>query len=666
MKGYSKPIEGMSSDWPYPVNYGKENEIDADALILGGGIAGCHAAISAAKSGSKVAIVDKGPVIRSGSGGSGVDHWHCAVKNPCCKLKMDDMIDFFNSHPGNFTSEYGNGITFYILCQESYDALLDCEQMGIKFRDEEDEFLGAEFRDNDTKIMFAYDYENRHVIRVRQGAIIKPALYKELKRLNVEIYDRIMVTSLLTEGGVQGARVVGATGLNIRTGEFYIFKAKASILSMAQPKGIWVFSTELAGSTMSHDDPNCVGDGHAMAWNAGAVFANMEGSMPSSGTFQYPPYGTGNSGNTWYACTIVDADGKEIPWVDRNGRILKSVSERYRPSPDQKFHIFNPPPGTPPEYHGPRLIPDLPERIMNREFTLPLYADLPGMPEHERRAIFGLMVGNEGKTRVPIYEIYTQAGFDPDRDMLQTNVLPPEKQGSGVSWHGMGPPQWRETLFVCGGGVVFDWDLKTSLEGLYAAGNQLACGGDHAAAASTGRYAGRKAYQYALNAKDPLIDLKQVGKEKERVYEPLRRKDGVGWKEFQSGICRIMQDYCGEYKSEETLKMGLKWLDSIEEGEGALVSAKNPHDLVRTLECFSRLTVGKMILHASLARKAGSSVLGFKRLDYPQIDPPEWKKFLTTRLEKGEVKVDELPYNYWLKQPYSSDYAENYRKHCGL
>lgn len=29
--------------WPYPVNYGKENEILADILIIGGGIAGCHA-----------------------------------------------------------------------------------------------------------------------------------------------------------------------------------------------------------------------------------------------------------------------------------------------------------------------------------------------------------------------------------------------------------------------------------------------------------------------------------------------------------------------------------------------------------------------------------------------------------------------------------------------
>ncbi|MBW1803252.1 MAG: FAD-dependent oxidoreductase, partial [Deltaproteobacteria bacterium] len=196
MSPYDESFAKSAFPWPYPVNYGKENEIDTDVLVLGGGIAGCHAAISAAKKGARVAIVDKGPVIRSGSGGAGVDHWHGAVKNPCCTLTMEDMLDFFNAHPGNFTSEYGNGIAFYILCQESYDALLDCEQMGIKFRDEEDEFADAEFRDDETKIMFAYDYHSRQTIRVRQGAMIKPALHRELKRLGVAVYDRIMVTSL--------------------------------------------------------------------------------------------------------------------------------------------------------------------------------------------------------------------------------------------------------------------------------------------------------------------------------------------------------------------------------------------------------------------------------------------------------------------------------------
>ena len=73
---------GQAMAWPYPTKYGKENEVSADVLILGGGIAGCHAAVHAARRGAKVVVVDKGPVIRSGSGGAGVDHWHAACTNP--------------------------------------------------------------------------------------------------------------------------------------------------------------------------------------------------------------------------------------------------------------------------------------------------------------------------------------------------------------------------------------------------------------------------------------------------------------------------------------------------------------------------------------------------------------------------------------------------------
>ena len=40
----------------------------------------------------------------------------------------------------------------------------------------------------------------------------------------------------------------------------------------------------------------------------------------------FPPYGTGNNHNTWYAATMVDARGVEIPYVDRDGRELETVS----------------------------------------------------------------------------------------------------------------------------------------------------------------------------------------------------------------------------------------------------------------------------------------------------------------------------------------------------
>jgi succinate dehydrogenase/fumarate reductase flavoprotein subunit len=662
----TEPKYTQAMEWPYPVNYGKENEVAADVLIVGGGIAGCHAAINAAKRGAKVIVVDKGAVIRSGLGGTGVDHWHLACTNPCSKITPEGMVDLLKGFGDYYYLEFGNGITCYITCQESYDALLDCEKMGVKVRDVDDEFVGAPFRDEKTKLMFAYDYENKYCIRVNGGADIKVALYNELKRLGVPIYDHVMATTLLTEGGKQGARVIGATGVNARTGEFYIFKAKATLLSTGAPAGLWIFSTELAGFAL-FQEPNLTGEGTAMAWQAGAELTMLERSsaMLSSGGFSYPMYGTGNAHNTWYACTLVDANGKEIPWVDRDGKILKTVAERYRPAPGQKTFIYG---RMSPSYEiwGPTLIPDLPERIMKGEFVLPLYADLPSMPEHERRAIWGLMVGNEGRTRIPIYDRYSKAGFDPDKDMLQANVMPPDQYVFTAWWGAFGPRQWRSGGFAAGGGLMFDWDLKTSLDGLYVAGMSTYAGGDHSVAACTGRYAARKAVEYAQIAGEPVIERQQVDEEKARVYAPVSRKGGIGWKELRAGLCRIMQDYCGEYKSEETLNMGLKWLKSIRESEAANVYARNPHELERTLECLTHITVGEIVMRASLARKASSMPLEFKRLDYPEMDPKEWNKYVTIRLEKGDVKVGELSFNYWLLPPNASTYKENYQKHCGL
>ena len=43
------------------------------------------------------------------------------------------------------------------------------------------------------------------------------------------------------------------------------------------------------------------------------------------------------------------------------------------------------------------------------------------------------------------------------------------------------------------GGVVVDWDLMTTLDGLFAAGEQMYGPADHSYAEATGRYAGTKA-----------------------------------------------------------------------------------------------------------------------------------------------------------------------------
>ena len=63
--------EGSVPEWPYPVNYGKVNEIASDVLVVGGGVAGVRAAISAAQTGVSVVLADAGHAKRSGAGGAG-------------------------------------------------------------------------------------------------------------------------------------------------------------------------------------------------------------------------------------------------------------------------------------------------------------------------------------------------------------------------------------------------------------------------------------------------------------------------------------------------------------------------------------------------------------------------------------------------------------------
>ncbi len=117
-----------------------------------------------------MAVLDKGAVIRSGSGGAGVDHWHGAVGNPCCDITPEEFTRVADTYPFGVTSEYGNGITCYIMAKESYETLLDLEGMGARVRDVGDEFAGAEFRDDSTKLMFAYDYTGRHIAAgIRMG-----------------------------------------------------------------------------------------------------------------------------------------------------------------------------------------------------------------------------------------------------------------------------------------------------------------------------------------------------------------------------------------------------------------------------------------------------------------------------------------------------------------
>lgn len=649
----------FSYTWPYPIRYGQQDTHETDVLILGGGIAGVWAAIAARRTGARVTIMEKADTRRSGAGGTGVDHWNYAADNPCSTITPEEMTQaLVDNHYG-----YRSGISTYIFTSSAYETLLEMEAMGGKVRDTDDEYKGAPFRDEQTKLLFAYDYQNRYTLRV-WGANYKPLLRRQCKKLGVEILDRTSATALLTENGAHGARIVGAAGVDCHTGAFVVVRAKAVILATNRPQRVFTFSSEQRGSAVHRGGSN-VGNGYAMAWRIGAEFTMMEKTMRTTFASPYnlPIYGSGNMHNTWYPATIVDANNKEVPWVDCNGKILTTVEERCLPAEGQKFFLMgggnaHPPPGLK-QYAGPKLIPDLEARMMKGEFTPPFYADLTSMPWYERKVIWGLMVGQEGKTRIPIVQTYEKAGFDPAQDMLQAYDF---LRGQGMAE--TGAPQER-TFGEIGvaGGLMVNWDLMSNIPGLFGAGDLLFGSQDHGNAATTGRYAGARAALYARGVRHAELDAVQVDREKKRVYLPLAESpDSMDWKELNFGVARVMQNYCSELKNEELLKIAENWLEDIEQNEVRRVSAKNPHQLMRTLDVIDILTCAQMIVQASQARKASSRALSFNRIDYPESDPPEWNKYIViSRDAGGQTRVTDRPLGFWgdLQSNYGPRHAEN-------
>lgn len=630
--------------WPYENEVGEIETVQSDVVVLGGGLSGCFAAIAAAKKGCSVALVEKGAIEKSGAAGTGFDHWESACTNPCSKVSPEEIAYAYIDEQDHFS----NGIFHYITCREGWDRLVDLEKMGGKIRDVDDEFKGARFRDEPTKLMFAYDYENKFTLRV-WGTTFKPALFKEMKRLGIQIYERVEATALLTHVQEDKKVGAGAIGMNVRTGKLMVFEAKSTILAMSRPARVWLFDADLPGSCEFRPFQS-IGSGHAMGWRSGIEFTMMEKSVRaefSAAGRSFPPYGTGNNHNTWYAATMVDVCGREIPYVDRDGNELKDYYDRYYPSKGQKYFLKGGVIDNPKyEYRGPETL-DF-EELMKRGYQLPFYADLSKMPELERKVIWGMMVGQEAKTNVPIYKNYTERGFDPTKHRLQSY---------GNGWKSANFLDQERQFFGAPGGVMHDWDLKTNIDGIYACGDQLFGSDCAGAACSTGHYAGRKAAEYAKKVEYRCYDQKQVINEQKRLYAPLNQQNGITWKELNKAISKCMQNYCGGIKSDELLHEGLDLLNSYERDIVPQLSCENPHDLMRIHEVLDILTVSKMVIIACLRRKCSTSSLCFERADSLEVDPVWNKKHLVIHQEDGKVIVREENLDYY------GDLKEEYEKH---
>jgi succinate dehydrogenase/fumarate reductase flavoprotein subunit len=98
-------------------------------------------------------------------------------------------------------------------------------------------------------------------------------------------------------------------------------------------------------------------------------------------------------------------------------------------------------------------------------------------------------------------------------------------------------------------------------------------------------------------------------------------------------------------------------LTEIKTGEADTLYARNPHELMRALEALDILTCAEMVIHACRARKAGNRWLFFERLDYPENDPPAWRKWITIKQIRDRVLTGDLALDFYGSLP------DNYAAH---
>ncbi|WP_182464815.1 hypothetical protein [Hungatella hathewayi] len=173
-------------------------------------------------------------------------------------------------------------------------------------------------------------------------------------------------------------------------------------------------------------------------------------------------------------------------------------------------------------------------------------------------------------------------------------------------------------------GTCINEKCETSTPGLYSAGDECGnffCG--VSGASVTGRIAGESASEY-IKGVESFTDIAEAPEvlEAQRFYSSLmEREEGSHWEELNHAVQNIMRDYASieTPRSETLLSCGVSYLEELNQIARRRIKCANSHELMRTLEAFDILALGRLILLSALARKESRGL--HKRVDYPYTNP---------------------------------------------
>jgi adenylylsulfate reductase subunit A len=444
------------------------------------------------------------------------------------------------------------------------------------------ESLGVDFKDRQTGDYYrlrSFGLPGTYHINF-DGTDFKKHLGERVRKGKATVLMRTMVVQLLTEDN----RAYGAIAFNFRSGEWYAIRAKAVVLAAGDVNRISQNASGLAFD--SWHIPYNTGDAQAMGYHVGAALANME-SVEATLT----PKG--------FSCQGLNA------LVSLGAYFANKAGERFMFKYDKKGE------------NARRAV--IADAVIN-EYLLgngPIYLDCRHLPQE----MLDRMEHTLQVDRYTLPAFYQQKGVNFREELVEVSVSELSIRRSGV--------------YFRGSGLAVDTNGETSVAALFAAGDCATVSGGISGAAVLGHIAGEGVVRRvrATSGALPEIDARATETVRAQAADRLKRSDGMTWRELEDATRQTVTDYVGVRRTEKGLKLALDTLHALARREPTL-RADDLHGLMRTHESRNIRMNAEIMATASLARQETRTGSAHWRLDYPETDDKNWRKFVV--VERGK------------------------------